>query len=200
MKKVFRIIANVLATMLLILMIILVFFLLSAKLSPDGVSSLGSYQVMVVLSGSMSPEFEAGDVIIVTADSKAQYGVGDVITFWDPEDGEKIITHRVVETVQDGNALKYRTKGDANDSADPLLIPTNNVIGQQVWSIPYFGRVVEFAKTKAGIVALIVVPGLIIIISEFRNLVNLLREEELKRQLKIEENRQGEVDEWYSRD
>lgn len=200
MKKELHLIGSIVATMLMVLMIVLVFFLLSAKLSADGTTRLGSYQLMVVLSGSMSPQFEAGDVIVVAAQHNAQYRVGDVITFEDPQDGTRVITHRVVEIIPEGSALQYRTKGDANDAADPLPVPAENVIGRQVWNIPYFGWVVEFAKTKQGIVALIIAPSLAVIVNEFRGMVILIREEELKRQRELEQSCQREVEQWYSRD
>lgn len=179
LKKTLHWAANVLVTVLLIAMVVLVFFSVSSKFSGDGTSKFGSYKMLVVLSGSMSPYFNAGDVIIDSTEKKAQYNVGDVITFKDPEDPKKIITHRIIEVVHDGDKLSYHTKGDANNSADPKPIPASNVIGNQKWNIPYFGRVVEFAKTKQGLALLVILPGLLIIAGEFKNLVKVIAEESI---------------------
>jgi len=170
-KKILKWAGNIFIAVLVLVMAILVFFTVGSRISPDGVPKFADYRLMVVLSGSMSPVFEAGDVIAVSGQKKqTEYQKGDVITFKDPEDTKRIVTHRVAEVIEDDTGVSYRTKGDANESIDLKLVPASNVIGQQTISIPYFGRVVEFAKTKQGLVWLIVVPGVLIIISELRSI------------------------------
>ncbi|MBP1759584.1 MAG: peptidase [Firmicutes bacterium] len=177
MKRALRWVGSALTTLLLIMMIILVFFAVTSKMSQDGTSKLGNYRMMVVLSGSMSPAFETGDVILISTVKKAQYSKDDIVTFKDPEDMKKIITHRIIDVNQEGNKVSYRTKGDANNSADPKLVPANNVIGQEKLHIPYLGRMIEFGKTKQGIILLILVPGFLIIAGEFKSLIKAITEE-----------------------
>ena len=177
MKKYISMAGNIIIAFLLVAMVVLVFFSVGAKLSPDGIAKMANYKLMVVLSGSMSPVFEAGDVVIVAANKKPAYNKGDVITFKDPEDGKRVITHRVVEVLKEGKQFSYRTKGDANNVADQKPVPASNIIGQQKWRIPYFGRLVEFAKTKQGLVWLIIVPGILIIVSELRSIAKAITEE-----------------------
>ncbi len=169
---------NTIVIFLLAIMVVPVFFSVSSKLSPDGMPKVADYKLMVVLSGSMSPVFKAGDVIVVSGAKKSdQYQKGDIITFKDPEDSRRIVTHRVTEVIRDGNGVSYRTKGDANNVADLKPVPAENVIGQQKWRIPYFGRLVEFAKTKKGLVWLILVPGILIIVSELRSIAKAITDE-----------------------
>ncbi|GAB4259546.1 signal peptidase I [Thermincola ferriacetica] len=178
LRKFMKWIWNIIIGLLLMSMAVLVFFSLGAKISPEGLPGIGSYKMMVVLSGSMSPAFEAGDVIVVSgAKKKDAYQKGDVITFKDPEDDKRIVTHRVVEVIREGKQVSYRTKGDANDAADQKPVPAANVIGQQKWHIPYFGRVVEFAKTRQGLVWMIIVPGIVIILSELRSIGKAITDE-----------------------
>jgi signal peptidase len=176
-KQVIKWFLNIVTTMLLLLMIVLVFFTISGKLSGDGTSKIGSYQMMVVLSGSMSPAFEAGDVIVISRVEKPEFNKGEVITFKDPEDPKKIITHRITDVVKDGNEVQYRTQGDANNTEDPKLVPTVNILGEEKFHIPYLGRLIEFGKTKQGIFLLVILPGLVLIASEFRKMVRLIGEE-----------------------
>ncbi|MBU7005677.1 signal peptidase I [Phosphitispora fastidiosa] len=170
-NKILKLAGNAFIAVLVLVMVVLVFFTVGSKISPDGLPKLADYRLMVVLSGSMSPVFEAGDVIAVSGQKKqTEYQKGDVITFKDPEDTKRIVTHRVAEVVKDDTGVSYRTKGDANGSIDSKPVPADNVIGQQTIRIPYFGRVVEFAKTKQGLVWLIIVPGVLIIVSELRSI------------------------------
>lgn len=184
LKKYLIWIGNSAFVFLMVFMIVLVYFSVSSKLSPDGNSKLGSYQLMVVLSGSMSPAFDAGDVIVVSTGKNVKYNKGDIITFKDPEDDKRIITHRIKEVVKDGKEVSYRTKGDANNVEDQKLVTPSNVIGQEKWYIPYFGRLVEFSKTRQGLIWLIVLPGLFIIISELRSLSKAIYAE-------VEQKKQG---------
>lgn len=177
LKSTFRWAGIVAQTVLVVIMGTLVFFAVTSKLSQDGVPRFGGYQMMVVLSGSMSPAFEAGDVIITSTNTAKQFKPGDVITFKDSVDTKKIITHRVVEIIPDGTQLSYRTKGDANNTVDQTLVPAANLMGQQKWHIPYLGWLIEFSKTKQGIIFLVIIPGLLILVNEFRTLLKAVAEE-----------------------
>ena len=96
-----------------------------------------------VVSGSMEPEISVGDyVITLRQDSYAQ---GDVIMFY-TQDGV-CTTHRIVELV-DGS---FRTKGDANNAADVLLVSADAVIGEVVAAVPGVGTVIGFLQTPAGL-------------------------------------------------
>lgn len=178
MKKALKWVGNIITVILVLAMAVLVFFTLGGKLSKDGLPKIAKYKMMVVLSGSMHPAFEAGDVVIVFENPKKDsYKKDDIITFKDPGDIKRIITHRIVEVLNEKNLVSYKTKGDANDTADLKPVPAINVIGQEKMHIPYLGRAVEFAKTKQGFIWLIVVPGLFIILSELRGISKAITNE-----------------------
>lgn len=65
---------------------------------------------LIVTTGSMEPEINAGELIVIR--EKENYEVGDIVTFLDNDDF--LITHRIVEI--DENVMK--TKGDANNLFD----------------------------------------------------------------------------------
>jgi len=181
MKNVFKILGNVMVVVLMILLVALVFFTISSKKNKDGIPKLGGYQLLVVLSGSMRPVFNEGDVIIVQAVAVSGIKKGAIITFKDPEDSNRIVTHRVID-IQKHKGLVFKTKGDANNTADRLAVPAGNIIGQMKFKIPYMGKGVEFAKTKKGLVWLIIVPGTLVILSEVRHLAKILADTERKKQ------------------
>lgn len=126
---------------------------------------VGADASYVVLSGSMEPEISSGDAVIVKSVDPADIESGDVITF--VRDGESTpVTHRVVEVVDTEERLAFETKGDANDSPDPALVPAENVTGE-VWIVlPYVGYVVMFANTPRGMALLVGLPVVAFAVSE----------------------------------
>lgn len=71
------------------------------------------YKLLMVTSGSMSPTFETGDLIMIVKIDPKKVKVGDIVTFQTKE--KEILTHRVVEIKADSEII---TKGDANEEID----------------------------------------------------------------------------------
>ncbi|HHX77712.1 MAG TPA: signal peptidase I, partial [Firmicutes bacterium] len=92
----------------------------------------------VVLTGSMSPCIEPGDIVIVRRVSPAEITVDDVIQF--REENMKVI-HRVVSLQEENNNLFFVTKGDANERADAAPVTGDRVMGKVVKVIPKIGRI-----------------------------------------------------------
>ena len=60
-------------------------------------------------------------------------------------------THRVVGIVDEGDgALRFRTKGDANDAEDAALVHQNNLLGEPVACIPYLGYFAAWVQNPPG--------------------------------------------------
>ena len=109
------------------------------------------YQVFAVISGSMEPEYPVGSLIYVKSVDPFELEAGDVITYLLDED--TVSTHRVMGVVPDENdptVIRFRTKGDANDSEDATLVHYKNVIGTPVFKIPKLGYISEYIKAPPG--------------------------------------------------
>ncbi len=122
-------------------------------------------QPFTVLSGSMEPTYPVGSLIYVKEVDYRQIAPGDPLTFLLDED--TVATHRVVEVVpdeQDAQVLRYRTKGDANASADAGLVHYKNVIGTPVFAIPYLGYVASYIQSPPGIYAAISVGAVLLLL------------------------------------
>lgn len=96
--------------------------------------NLFGYQIYNVLSGSMEPTIQTGSLVVVQGVKPEAIGPDDVITFQD-ETGNTT-THRVV-SIQDES---YVTKGDANETIDPMEVMKESLIGKVVFHIPYLGE------------------------------------------------------------
>ena len=168
-KKIYKVAGKMVSVMMLTLMSVLVFFLLQSRIA-GGAPSIAGYQLYIVLSGSMSPAFETGSVVLVRPLAPSAVQVGDIITYRDAEDSEKIVTHRVM-AVLPTEPLSFTTRGDANDANDLIPIPASNLLGRVNYSVPLLGYLLSFVRTGAGILLMVIVPALLIIVSELRRFI-----------------------------
>lgn len=130
----------------------------------------GNYKLMVVESGSMQPVIGQGSIILIKPQTK--YNKNDVITVLDSPVSKISVTHRIVDIKESNQDTIYTTKGDANESADTETRLKQNVLGKVLFSIPFVGYFVNFAKTREGLILLIIVPVTLIIYSEILNIKN----------------------------
>lgn len=103
----------------------------------------------VVMTGSMEPLIDPGDMIIVekitTEDEVEELKIGDILNF---SRDDITITHRIVEVLEDeaGN-LSFRTKGDNNSSEDVRLVLPNEVKGTVHTILPKIGIPIMWLKS-----------------------------------------------------
>jgi len=90
--------------------------------------------------------------------------VGDVISFFDPAgNGTTIVTHRVVEVVEENGAKMFRTRGDNNNTEDRLLVGAQDIVGTYRSRIPGAGSIALFMQTTTGLIVCVVMPILLIV-------------------------------------
>jgi len=171
-KDFFSIFGNILFVILLLVMAGLSFFLIQSRIT-GGVPQVGGYQMYIVLSGSMSPEFDTGSLAFVREMEPEQLVVGDIITFRSPNNPESLTTHRIVE-IQRDDGLRFITRGDANNVNDPSPVPAENVVGMVTFTVPYVGYLLNFVQTTQGLILLIFVPGVLIIVFELNKILKYL--------------------------
>ena len=97
-----------------------------------------------VISGSMRPTLDVGDVVIVAKVSADTVKPGDIIQF---REAERVTTiHRVVEVQESKGQTVFITQGDANSEPDPNPVLSANVVGKAIFDIPKIGWVVIAVK------------------------------------------------------
>ena len=122
-------------------------------------------EVYTVLSGSMEPTYHTGSLIYVQDVDPYEIEAGQVITFLLDED--TVATHRVVEVLPDENdptVVRFRTKGDANDTEDGSPVHYKNVLGSPVFSIPQLGYLANYIQNPPGTYIAISVGAILLLL------------------------------------
>ncbi len=138
MKKLTKLISNVILILLLALVAVL-FLPRIIGLKP-----------LAVLSGSMEPTYHVGSLIYVKQVEPSQIQVGDAMTYKISED--TMVTHRVV--AKDEAAQTFQTKGDANEVTDGGQVNYTNVVGIPLFTIPLLGYVAVYASGRTGMIVI----------------------------------------------
>jgi len=127
----------------------------------------GGFKIYSIESGSMEPSIKINSIVLVKRSK--DFKENEIITF--VSDGITV-THRINKIAE--NNIFY-TKGDANEDLDSQQINKDQIIGKVVMSVPYLGYPVSYAKTKEGLIVLIVIPATLIIYSEVLKIIDELR-------------------------
>ncbi len=221
-KGTLKFIANTISWTALVLLILVALFLayytISNRLAEaNGYKKDPFISLYTIISGSMIPNINVYDVVVnKRVDNPNEIKVGDVITFTSTGTltQGKTITHRVIEVIEKDGKYYYKTQGDNNMTPDASPAEFEYVLGKVIFRIPQLGRIQSFIGTQGGWLVIIVIPALIIIISDILKIFKLtgvknkiekmdalekahklerskreeLRKEEIKKHLKLDKN------------
>ncbi len=100
---------------------------------------LTGYKLLVVLSSSMHPTLDIGDLVLVSPSTNMKEG--DIIAF---NIQGQIVIHRLIKIEEKNGKRIYYTKGDAVTTSDPWLLTKNDIIGKYMGSVPKLGMPLIF--------------------------------------------------------
>jgi signal peptidase len=110
----------------------------------------------------MEPTIQVGDVVVVEQISPLSATIGDVVTFRDPDDLERLITHRVRDVTARGSHVTIQTKGDANTAIESWSVSADGTIGRVVYRVPKIGYALFWIRGRYGRLILVVLPALML--------------------------------------
>jgi signal peptidase I len=115
------------------------------------------YRTMTMLTASMAPEIDPGDVTIVTPIKVSEVTEGMVITYHKPIDDHSLVTHRVISVETAGNGtVTVQTKGDANEALDPWTATLEGDTAYEVRGvIPELGHLIQALRAPVVTQALL---------------------------------------------
>lgn len=127
---------------------------------------------IIVAGGSMEPTIPFGSLAVMRDADPASLGVGDVIAYPSPRNNDVMVTHRITGISDTG---EFITRGDANSRDDSDTVPPDTVQHEYLFAIPSIGSAVHWLGTPAGFFAVVLVPGILVIVGEVRSIVASIR-------------------------
>lgn len=163
--KALTIVGIILCVILIPILLINLTLIAKSYLNKDEVPNIGGTTPLIVLTDSMYPVIESGDLIICKGAEAEEIQVGDIIAFFDPAgNGTTIVTHRVIEVVEENGQLAWRTKGDNNNTEDRLPVTADKLVAvYEGTRIPGFGNVALFMQSTPGLIICVVCPILLLV-------------------------------------
>lgn len=163
--KVLTIVGSVLCVLLIPILLINLTLIAKSYINQDEVPNIAGTTPLIVLTDSMYPIIESGDLIICQGEEPENILVGDVIAFFDPAgNGTTIVTHRVIEITEQNGQLAWRTKGDNNNTEDRLLVTADKLVAVYKGTrLSGFGNVALFMQSTPGLIVCVVCPILLLV-------------------------------------
>ncbi len=124
---------------------------LGAAISPAILTSQFGFGFSPILTGSMQPSANAGDVYITRLVEASEISVGDVIAV-NNQVTDTYYSHRVEEVRNINGTLRITTRGDANEAVDrePYMVSPIGTISQVQFRVPVIGRPMIYLNTVQG--------------------------------------------------
>ena len=171
--KIGRVVKNAICWILIALLTVAIVVFMVNKVSGATPTVFG-YSIHRIVSGSMVPELQIGDVILnKDISDTAEINIGDIITFQgDSRFDNQKVTHRVlVAPYDDGRGnIVLTTKGDANETDDGE-INFSDVESKLVLKVTFLKSIYNFFFSPWGFIIFIFLLLLIF----FDEIINIIR-------------------------
>lgn len=124
-KKIIKVIFVILYQVLVIIALLLTLVIVLQKVSNSN-KSIGGYRIFRVITGSMKPEYQVGEVVISKQISPKDIKIGDDIVYL----GDRVIMHNVIGIDKEENGdLIFHAKGLQSDSFEDPNIREEQIYG-----------------------------------------------------------------------
>ena len=193
MKKALNLTKTILTWIVVAIAVFMMIFTIISSTTIDRDNrSLFGVKIFKVLSDSMSAtDFSAGDLIFVKEVDPKTLQEGDIISYisTNSENFGETVTHKIRRLTKDANGDPgFVTYGTTTGEDDKLVVTYPYVIGKYVGRIPKIGYFFEFLKTTPGFIVCILIPFMLLIISQGITSIRLFK------QYKAEQNAELELE------
>lgn len=118
---------------------------------PVGLQIFAGVGFAQVLSGSMQPKLNVGDVAVTVQTKAAELEVGNVISLVDTASNQKYM-HRIIYVYRDAGTVLIHTKGDNNPVMDTAraIVSENLMVPKLVTKLPGTSSLFEYVNSATG--------------------------------------------------
>ncbi len=154
------------------------------------------YKLYIIRSDSMSAtDFDAGDLILVKEVDPSTLKEGDIISYTstNPENFGETVTHKIRKLTQDAQGNPgFITYGTTTNTDDTNVVTYPYVLGKYESRVPGVGKFFVFLKTTPGYICCILIPFLLLILSQGLQSVKLFRQYKAEQLAELEAQRAAE--------
>ena len=152
LKKIINITEYIIVFLVILFNAILIF---KSVYNPNKTPSLFRKKAFIIISGSMIPEINIGDIVLVNETDNAEQG--NIIAF---RRDSTVIVHRIVKEMNINGETMFQTKGDNNNIEDKELVRKSTIEGVYFGKIPFIGKVLMWLYNHLTIVIIVLVAFL----------------------------------------
>ena len=159
-------------------------FVVILQRASNNAIALGGIRIFNIVSESMVPKYNIGDVLVVKSIEPQNIKVGDDIAYIGQEStfNQKIVTHQVIKIDYENGEYIFHTKGIANILEDPL-VHQNQVFGKVVYKIWILSLISKILSNVYVVFFGIFVPIVILIFWTILKLKGLVEVEEYEEEI-----------------
>lgn len=182
-NPVLKLINNIIYVILFLIVASVLFVVILQRASNNAIA-LGGVRVFNIISESMVPKYNIGDVLVVKSIEPQNIKVGDDIAYIGQEStfNQKIVTHQVIKIDYENGEYIFHTKGIANILEDPL-VHQNQVFGKVVYKIWILSFISKILSNVYVVFFGIFVPIVILIFWTILKLKGLVEVEEYEEEI-----------------
>lgn len=182
-NPVLKLINNIVYVILFLIVASVLFVVILQRASNNAIA-LGGIRIFNIVSESMVPKYNIGDVLVVKSIEPQNIKVGDDIAYIGQEStfNQKIVTHQVIKIDYENGEYIFHTKGIANILEDPL-VHQNQVFGKVVYKIWILSLISKILSNVYVVFFGIFVPIVILIFWTILKLKGLVEVEEYEEEI-----------------
>ena len=155
--------------------------------------SLFGRKMFIVNSDSMkATDFAAGDLILVKEVDPKTLKEGDIISYTstNTENFGKLVTHKIrkLTTTASGDP-GFITYGTTTGEDDKTVVTYPYIVGKYTGKIPKMGHFFQFLRTTPGYIVCILVPFMLLILSQAYESVKLFKQYKAEQNAALEEEK-----------
>ena len=128
--------------------------IIKSYINPNETPSFFGYKNYTIVSRSMENTINKNDVIIIKEVSQNEINKNDIIAFYQ---NNQVITHRIVDVIEDNGVIKYVTKGDNNVHEDKELVTYEQIEGKYQFKLNGFGVILRILQNLVTLIILIII-------------------------------------------
>ena len=193
-EKVLNIIKNVVTWLVVAAAVaMMIFTIISATTLDRNNRSIIDKKMFIVNSDSMkATDFAAGDLIFVKEVDPSTLKEGDIISYTstNTENFGELITHKIKKlTVTASGEPGFITYGTTTGEEDKTIVTYPYIVGKYTGKIAKMGYFFQFLKTTPGYIVCILVPFMLLIISQAWTSIKLFKQYKAEQNAALEEEK-----------